>query len=115
MRRDGTGLANGTGTRLWYFGVNASRGRTEMPRPDATMLRIVSSELLRVTGASPRLSSGQLSSTWSRKQWPTLSRIACSPASSDGSIDLRLAQGWRCGTTTWKGSSYRNSVEIPDG
>ena len=65
-----TGLANGTGTtsRLWYFGVSASRGSTEIPRPDATMLRIVSSELLRVTGASPRLSSGQLSSTWSRKQ-----------------------------------------------
>ena len=54
------------------------------------MLRTVSSELVRVTGAPARLSSGQASSTWSRKQWPTLSRIVCSPASSDGSIDLRV-------------------------
>ena len=58
------------------------------------MLRTVSSEFVRVTCASARLSSGQASSTWSRKQWPTLSRIVCSPASSSGRIDLRFAHLW---------------------
>ena len=88
--------ANGTGTtsRLWYLGVSASRGSTDTPSPDATMLRTVSSELVRVTCASARLSSGHASSTWSRKQWPTLSRIVCSPASSSGRIDLRFAHLW---------------------
>ena len=91
-RRDGAGLANGTGTtsRLWYLGVSASRGSTEMPRPEATMLRTVSSELVRVTCASARFSSGHDSSTWSRKQWPTLSRIVFSPASSAGLHRLAL-------------------------
>ena len=86
IRREGAGFAKGTDTtsRLWYFGVSASRGSTEMPSPDATMLRTVSSEFVRVTRVSARLSSGQLSSTWSRKQWPTLSRIVCSCVSSSG-------------------------------
>ena len=99
--------ANGTGTtsRLWYLGVSASRGSTETPRPDATMLRTVSSELVRAVGTSWRLSSGQASSTWSRKQWPTFSRIACSPASSSGWTDLRFAHLCSLGTTTWNGSS----------
>ena len=79
------------------------------------MLRTVSSELVRATCASARLSSGQASSTWSRKQWPTLSRIVCSPASSSGWIDLRFAHLWPAGTTTWNGSSYRNSVTTPGG
>src|SRR5436190_17605666 len=116
-RRDGTGLANGTGTtsRLWYFGVSASRGSTETPSPDATMLRTVSSELVRAVGTPWRLSSGQASSTWSRKQWPTFSRIACSPASSSGRTDLRLAHLCSLGTTTWNGSSYRNTVVTPGG
>ena len=48
------------------------------------MLRAVSSELVRVTCESVRFSSGQASSTWSRKQCPTLSRIVCSRASSSG-------------------------------
>ena len=74
----------GTGTTswLWYLGVSASRGSTETPSPEATMLRTVSSEFVRVTWVSLRLSSGQESSTWSRKQWPTLSRIVCSLGSS---------------------------------
>ena len=59
-------------------GVSASRGSTETPSPDATMLRTVSSEFVRVTCASARFSSGHASSTWSRKQWPMLSRIVFS-------------------------------------
>ena len=59
-RRVGTGLANGTGTtiRLWYLGVSASRGSTEMPSPEATMLRAVSSEFVRGTWTSARFNSG---------------------------------------------------------
>ena len=79
------------------------------------MLRTVSSEPVRVTCASARLSSGHASRTWSRKQWPTLSRIGCSAASSSGRIDFRPAHLWARGTTTWNGSSYRNSVTMPGG
>ena len=64
------------------FFANLSRQTTQT---------LVPGDFVRVTGASPRLSSGQLSSTWSRKQWPTLSKMVCSPASSDGWIDFRLA------------------------
>ena len=116
-RRAGIGRANGTGTTsvLWYLGVSASRGSTETPRPDATMLRTVSSELPRVTRESARFSSGHASSTCSRKQWPTSSRIGFSAASSSTCIDLRRAHLWPRGTTTWNGSSYRNSVTMPGG
>jgi hypothetical protein len=58
-----------------------------------------------VTWAPPRFNSGQASSTWSRKQWPTPSRIACSQARSAAPIDLRFAHLCPCGTTTWNGSS----------
>src|SRR3977135_3862384 len=36
-RREGTGRENGTGTtsRLWYFGISASRGSTDTPSPEA--------------------------------------------------------------------------------
>jgi len=97
------------------LGVSASRGSTDTPSPDATMLRTVSSELVRVTCASARFSSGQASSTWARKQCPTLRRIVCSAGSSSGAIDLRFAHLWPSGTTTWNGSSYRNSVTTPGG
>ena len=116
MCRDGVGRVNGTATTslLWYLGVSASRGRTETPSPDATMLRTVSRDVVRVTCASARLSSGQASSTCSRKQWPTPSRIACSPASSSARIDFRRGPPVSLAAPpTWNGSSYRNSVATP--
>src|SRR5439155_3458015 len=95
MRRDGFGSAKGTGTTslLWYFGMSALLGKTEMPRPEATMFRTVSSELLRVSSAPGLLSSGHVSSTWLRKQLPTLSRMQFSAESSFGSIAVRCAHG----------------------
>ncbi len=38
-----------------------------------------------------------------------------SPVSSDGCTDLRFAHLCVDGTTTWNGSSYRNSVTTPGG
>ncbi|MNT31169.1 hypothetical protein D3C72_1669940 [compost metagenome] len=46
-----------------------------MPRPDATMWRMVSSELdstvVCLAPSLPLVRVGQASSTWSRKQWPS--------------------------------------------
>ena len=41
--------------------------------------------------------------------------IVRSPLNSSGATDLRLAHLWSSGTTTWNGSSYRNSVVTPGG
>mgnify|MGYP003694094923 CR=1 FL=1 len=78
-----------TTRRLWYFGVSASRGSTETPRPDATMLRTVSSELVRVTRASAGSARDRRRAPGARKQWPMSSRISVlRAASSSGRIGL---------------------------
>ena len=118
MRRDGAGRANGTGTtsRLWYLGVSASRGSTDTPRPDATMLRTVSSEL---RARHLRLGAVQL-----RAGVEHLVAEAVADVEQDRVLGGELVRrGSTCasptcgprGTTTWNGSSYRNSVTTPGG
>ena len=76
-----------------YFGVSAVAGSTEIPMPDVTMLRMVSSELPSLPCTGGRVNSWQASSTWSRKQWPTLSSSRFCAASSSGRIVLAPRPG----------------------
>ncbi len=60
-----------------------------------------------------RDSSGQTSSTWSRKQWPVPSSSMVSFLRSSLGICLRRVQAWPRGIATMNGSSYTGCSTRP--
>ena len=77
------------------------------------MLRSVSSELPWRPGGGGRANSRQVSSTWSRRQWPTGSRRSSSVSSADGSIAFLRARRCPAGTTTRNVSSKSGRTSMP--
>ena len=119
MRRLGTGAANGTmENSMWSFSVSAVEGSTLMPKPPATMCRMVLSELPCKVFASPATrcfaaNSRQEPSTLSRIQFPSVSSSTFSSAMSAVETESRSSNGCPLGTMTKNGSSYNGMVSTP--
>jgi len=113
--RRGAGERPATTSLLWYLGVSGVAGRTETPSPEATMLRTVSREVVRVTCASARFEPRD------RRRAPV--RGAVADAEQDRVLAGQLVRPDRLppgppvplGHHDPDGSSYRNSVATPDG
>ena len=119
MRRLGAGASNGTmENSKWSLSVSAVDGNTLMPKPLATMWRIVFSELPCSVFANPATRCFAANSlhepnTWSRMQLPSVSSNTFSSAMS--LVETASNSSKRCplGTITKNGSSYSGIVSTP--